>query len=183
MIREIKGMVLSIEAAGAVIDVSGWGVFVFLANPLLLTEGTEVRLKTHLGIKQDGIDLYGFPTEEDRHFFELLVTVPGVGPKTAMGILRKAPREALEGAIGSRDITYLTRVIGLSKKAAEKFAIELSEKIGAKAVHGDDDAEVFDTLVALGYTEREARKTLSSLPASVTGKDARLKAALTSASR
>ena len=106
-----------------------------------------------------------------------------MGPKTAMGILRKAPRESLEGAIGSRDLGYLTRVIGLGKKAAEKLMVELSEKIGAKPVHDDEDAEVFDTLVALGYTEREARKTLASLPSSITGRDARLKAALSSASR
>ncbi len=181
MIRELRGIVSSLELAGAVIDVSGWGVFVYLADSSLLTVGSEVRLKTYLAVKQDGVDLYGFATEEDRHFFELLVSVPGVGPKTAMSILRKAPREALEGAIGSRDLSYLTRVIGLGKKAAEKLMVELSEKIGATAVHGDEDAEVFDTLVALGYTEREARKTLSSLPSSIVGKEARLKAALSSA--
>lgn len=183
MIRELRGTVTTLEPTGAVIDVAGWGVFVFLADSSALTTGTEVRLKTHLAVKQDGVDLYGFNTEEDRHFFELLVSVPGVGPKTAMGILRKAPRESLEGAIGSRDLGYLTRVIGLGKKAAEKLMVELSEKIGAKPVHDDEDAEVFDTLVALGYTEREARKTLASLPSSITGRDARLKAALSSASR
>lgn len=183
MIRELRGTVSSVEPTGAVIDVSGWGVFVYVADSTLLRIGSEVHFATHLSIKQDGVDLYGFPTEDDRRFFELLVSVPGVGPKTAMSILRKAPREALEGAIGSRDLSYLTRVIGLGKKAAEKLLVELSEKIGAKAIHGDDDTEVFDTLVALGYTEREARKTLGSLPATITGKDARLKAALSSASR
>lgn len=183
MIRELRGTVTSVDPMGAVLDVSGWGVFVFLADSALLSEGSEVRLKTHLAVKQDGVDLYGFATEEDRRFFELLVSVPGIGPKTAMSILRKAPRESLEGAIGSRDLSYLTRVIGLGKKAAEKLMVELSEKIGTKAVHSDEDAEVFDTLVALGYTDREARKSLASLPATIVGKDARLKAALSSASR
>lgn len=183
MIRALRGTVSSIELTGAVIDVSGWGVFVYLPDASLLTIGSEVRLVTHLSVKQDGVDLYGFPTEEDRRFFELLVSVPGVGPKTAMSILRKAPRAALEGAIGSRDLQYLTRVIGLGKKAAEKLMVELSEKIGTGIVHGDDDADVFDTLVALGYTEREARKSLAALPSSIVGKDARLKAALSSASR
>ncbi|HYF28928.1 MAG TPA: Holliday junction branch migration protein RuvA [Candidatus Paceibacterota bacterium] len=183
MIREIRGTVSSVEPAGAVVDVAGWGVFVHVADATLLTVGSAVHLKTHMALKQDGIDLYGFAAEEDRRFFEQLVSVPGVGPKTAMSILRKAPRPALEGAIGSRDLEYLTRVIGLGKKAAEKLMVELSEKIGATAVHGDEDAEVFDTLVALGYTEREARKTLSSLPPSVVGKEARLKAALSNAHR
>lgn len=183
MIREIRGAVLSIEPAGATIDVAGWGVFVHLAASELLTEGATVSLKTHMTLKQDGVDLYGFATEGDRRFFELLVSVPGVGPKTAIGILRKAPREALESAIGSRDIDYLTRIIGLGKKAAEKLAIELSEKVGAGERHDDGDAEVFDTLIALGYTEREARKTLGGLPANIIGKDARLKAALSNGSR
>lgn len=183
MIRELRGTVATIEPAGAVVDVSGWGVFVFLADAASLSEGAAVHLKTYLAVKQDGVDLYGFATEEDRRFFELLVSVPGVGPKTAMSILRKAPRATLEGAIGSRDLDYLTRVIGLGKKAAEKLMVELSEKIGTTSVHDDEDAEVFDTLVALGYTEREARKTLAALPASVTGKDARLKAALSAAAR
>lgn len=183
MIREIRGTVLSVEPTGATIDVAGWGVFVYLAQSELMREEAQVSLKTYLAIKQDGVDLYGFPTEEDRRFFEQLLSVSGVGPKTALSILRKAPREALEGAIGTRDISYLTRVIGLSKKAAEKLAVELSEKIGAKPVHDDDDAEVFDTLVALGYTEREARKTLGTIPQSLKGKDARLRAALSSASR
>lgn len=183
MIREIRGTVLSVEPAGAVVDVAGWGILVYLPAPELLLPGNAVTLKTYLSIKQDGVDLYGFPTEEDRRFFELLVSVSGVGPKTAMSIFRKAPRESLEGAIGSRDLTYLTRVLGLGKKAAEKLIVELSEKLKGDEMQGDADAEVFDTLVALGYTEREARRTLASLPSTLLGKDERLKAALSSGIR
>lgn len=178
MIREIRGTVLGHEDDGVVIDVGGWGVFVHLASTEGLLQGSAVTLKTFLSIKQDGIDLYGFRDEAERKFFELLLSVPGVGPKTALSILRKAPREALEGAIGKRDLDYLTRVIGLGKKAAEKLMVELSEKVGGGSVPDSDDGEVFDTLVALGYTEREARAALTRLPASLTGKDARLKAVL-----
>ena len=178
MIREIRGTVLMVETGGATIDVAGWGVFVHLATPELLTMGDTTSLKTYLAVKQDGMDLYGFLIEEDRRFFEHLLSVSGVGPKTALSILRKGTRESLERAIGARDITYLTRVIGLGKKAAEKLSVELSEKMSGGPAHDDADAEVFDTLVALGYTEREARKTLGSLPTELTGKDARLKAAL-----
>ena len=183
MIREIRGTVLALELTGATIDVAGWGVLVYMAAPAILSVGAPVSLKTYLAFKQDGVDLYGFPTEEERAFFELLVSVSGVGPKSAIALMRKAPRESLQGAIGTRDISYLTRVVGLSKKAAEKLAVELSEKVGGTPVHDDEDAEVFDTLVALGYTEREARKSVSALPATIKGKDARLKAALSSASR
>lgn len=181
MIREIRGKVLSTEPAGAVIDVAGWGVFVYLASGDFLTPGAQVELKTHLAVKQDGFELYGFRAEEDRAFFELLLTVSGVGPKTALSIFARASRETLEGAIAKRDIDYLTRVVGLGKKAAEKLAIELSEKITVTTEqHSADDSEVFDTLIALGYTEREARRALAGIPLHVEGRDARLKAALSS---
>jgi len=132
-----------------------------------------------MAVKQDGIDLYGFEDPADLRFFELCLGVPGVGPKTVLSFLVRSPREAMEAAIGRRDLSYLTRVVGLGKKAAEKLMVELSEKMGvSEGEHQGDDAEVFDTLVALGYTEREARKALGSIPLHVTGRDARLKAAL-----
>lgn len=184
MIREIRGKVLSVETDGAVIDVAGFGVFVSMLGSDALVPGTEVSLKTHMAFKQDGVELYGFSDPADLRFFEMTLSVSGVGPKTALSLLRRAPREALEGAIAKRDISYLTRVVGLGKKAAEKLAVELSEKIGISgAIHDGEDADVFDTLVALGYTDREARRALSLIPGTVIGKDARLKAALSSASR
>ena len=178
MIRQVRGTVVGTEQDGIILDVSGWGAHIRIASPESYPEGMELTLKTYMAVKQDGIELYGFANEEDRRFFELLLGVPSVGPKTALSILRKAPREALEGAIGKRDLDYLTRVIGLGKKAAEKLMVELSEKVGTGTAPDSDDSEVFDTLVALGYTEREARTTLGKIPAAVVGKDARLKAAL-----
>jgi Holliday junction DNA helicase RuvA len=180
MIREVRGTVLSVEDGSAVVDVSGFGVQVHLSSTAGVLEGAVVSYKTYMCIRQDGVELFGFPDEAERRFFEQLLTVPGVGPKTALGILRKAPREALEGAIGSRNIDYLTRVAGLGKKAAEKLMVELSGKVGG-AAPAESDAEVFDTLVALGYTAREARGALARIGADVEGKDARLKAALSAA--
>ena len=179
MIKQVRGTVISIETNGVVVDVGGWGVFVHLAVPLIASEGATVTLKTYMAVKQDGIDLYGFTDNKDLALFSLLLSVSGIGPKTALSILTRAPRESLEQAIATRDITYLTRVAGLSKKAAEKLGVELSEKIAVTgAPHQGHDAEVFDTLVALGYTEREARKALANIPIHVEGTDARLKAAL-----
>lgn len=183
MIRQITGTVLSNEPGGAVIDVAGWGVFVYLATAELLVPGSTVSLLTHMAVKQDGIDLYGFTNSEDRRFFSQLLTVSGVGPKTALSILSRASRESLETAIAGRDISYLTRVVGLGKKAAEKLAVELSEKIEATSTQQDGvDAEVFDTLVALGYTDREARTAIAGIPLHISGRDARLKAALSKGS-
>lgn len=178
MIRQVRGEVLEVEPLGATLEVAGFGVFIAMTAPEALTVGEEAKVHTYLALKQDGLELYGFPDIADLRFFEQLLLVPGVGPKTALAILRKAPRESLIGAIGRRDLEYLTRVAGMGKKAAEKIVVELSEKIGGAGAYDASDAEVFDTLVALGYTEREARGCIAAIPSTVVGKDARLKAAL-----
>jgi len=179
MIRQIRGKVLSVGPTSAVIEVAGFGIAVHMGSPEALPIGNETSLATHLVLKQDGLELYGFIDPADRDFFELILTVSGVGPKTAISVLRRASRSALEGAIGKRDLTYLTKVVGLGKKSAEKMLIELADKVGQSA-HDDADGEVFDTLVALGYTEREARKALQEISMDIVGKENRLKAALSS---
>jgi len=179
MIRQIRGKVLSTGATSAVIEVAGFGIEVRMSAPQALLAGADALLATHLALKQDGLELYGFPDAADRDFFELILSVSGVGPKTAQSILRRAPRETLEGAIGKRDLAYLTKVVGLGKKSAEKILAELADKVGPSS-HDSADGEVFDTLVALGYTEREARLALQTIPDGATGKDVRLKAALSS---
>lgn len=181
MIRQIQGTVLSVEPSGIVVDVAGFGILAHVPSPEAFAVGDSVTLKTHLAVKQDGPELYGFADPADLRFFELALSVSGVGPKTALSLLRRAPRENLETAIGKRDVAYLTRVVGLGKKAAEKLVVEISEKMGETArVESGEDAEVFDTLVALGYTPKEARHALNAVPAEVVGKEARLKAALSS---
>lgn len=179
MIRQIRGQVLSVGPLSAVVEVAGFGVEVRMSAPQTLLVGHEASLATHLALKQDGLELYGFTDAADRDFFELILSVSGVGPKTALSVLRRAPREALEGAIGKRDLVYLTKVVGLGKKSAEKMVVELADKVGPRS-HDATDNEVFDTLIALGYTEREARKALQTIPDSAVGKDVRLKAALSS---
>lgn len=179
MIRSIHGKVLSVSPVGVTIDVAGFGIEVRMFSTGTLSVGDVVTLATHLAVKQDGMDMYGFLNDEDRNFFELIISVSGIGPKTGLSILRRSAREALEGAIGKRDLAYLTKVVGLGKKSAEKMLVELADKVGPMA-HSDSDSEVFDTLVALGYTDREARTALQGVPESVVGKDARLKAALSS---
>lgn len=181
MIRQIRGIVVSTSLSGIVVEVAGFGVEVRTAALMPAAVGSEITLATHLAVKQDGMDLYGFADPADRDFFELMLSVSGVGPKTALAVLRKGSREAIAGAISTRDLNYLTKVVGLGKKSAEKMLVELSEKVVSSG-HSDADTEVFDTLVALGYTEREARHAVQHIPTTITGKDARLKAALSSPS-
>jgi Holliday junction DNA helicase RuvA len=177
MIRQIEGKVLQTSLVSAVVEVRGLGFEVRMNNPQSLTVGSNVTLSTHLAVKQDGLELYGFSESADRDFFELILSVSGIGTKTALSVLRRAPRESLEGAIGTRDLNYLTKVVGLGKKSAEKMLLELADKVGPRA-HSREDGEVFETLIALGYTEREARDALQGVPEGTVGKEARLKAAL-----
>lgn len=180
MIRQLSGKVLSVGPASVTIEVAGFGIEVRMSAPQALTEGSVATLATHLAVKQDGLELYGFQDPADRDFFELVLSVSGIGPKTALSVLRRSTRAAIEGALGKRDLAYLTKVVGLGKKSAEKMLVELADKVGPRA-HSDEDGEVFDTLVALGYTEREARAALQAIPSGIVGKESRLKAALSSA--
>lgn len=177
MIREIHGTVLSAHNASVVVDVNGFGIEIRTDASASYAVGEHARFATYLAVKQDGLELYGFQDDADRDFFELMISVSGIGPKTALSILNRASRVSLEGAIAKHDLSYLTKVVGLGKKSAEKILLELGEKIGAHS-HDEADSEVFDTLVALGYTEREARSALQNVPEQITGKEARLKAAL-----
>lgn len=183
MIHQVRGTVVSKDLLGVVVDVSGFGVYLNMAEPELVPAEKEVTLLTYLAVHQSGIELYGFQEQADLTFFKQLLDVPGVGPKTALAILRKAPRNALIGAIGTRDLDYLTKVAGLGKKAAEKILVELSERVGTGDAHDDGDSEVFETLVALGYTEREARQSVAGIPKDIIGKEVRLKHALSAAKK
>ncbi|MEK7515346.1 MAG: OB-fold domain-containing protein, partial [Patescibacteria group bacterium] len=87
MIRQIRGKVLSVGLVSAVIEVAGFGVEVRMSSPQTLTAGSDVGLATHLALKQDGLELYGFIDPADRDFFELIISVSGVGPKTALSVL------------------------------------------------------------------------------------------------
>ena len=179
MIRTLSGTVISLEPGGVVIDVSGWGLFVNLATIDSIIMGDKITIYTHLAIKKNGPELYGFTSQSDRAFFELALTVPGFGTKTALSLLKRAELPQIEKAISARDIKYLTRVVGLGKKAAEKIVIELADKVAThENIHGDTDTEVFDMLIALGYNGHEARQALGAIPKEVSGRDARLKSAL-----
>lgn len=177
MLQRVTGTVLESLSDGLVVDVQGLGFFIFTLDPHAV--GDTITLHTHLAVKQDGMDLYGFKTAEDLAFFKKCLTVSGVGPKTALSFLRRSPRDKLQNAIARKDTEYLTRVVGLGKKASDKLILELSEKITASETsEGSDDGDVLDTLIALGYTEREARSALQTIPDTIIGKDARLRAAL-----
>lgn len=179
MIRTIEGIVQSTKTGEVIVTVAGLGLRVYTNKDDSYTDGKRTLFATHMVMRQDGMQLYGFTDVADRDFFELLLTVSGFGPKTTLALLRKATRKQLEIAISNRDVEYLTRVVGLGKKSAGKLVVELAEKIAVDdEQRKNTDTEVFEMLVALGYTDRDAQKALSTIPATIVGNEKRLKAAL-----
>jgi len=143
----------------------------------------DVSIWTHLYVREDALDLYGFPDKEELEFFETLISVPGIGPKSALGILEVASVNNLKQAIVSEDETFFTKVSGVGKKTAQRLILELKNKLAKTTIpiKGSDSAEMaeaIDALVSLGYRERDIRKILQEVPKDVKGVEAKVKAAL-----
>jgi Holliday junction DNA helicase RuvA len=159
----IDGMVL-VEVGGVGYTVRTPLLALDILNPPAGGNGSEVSLFIHTAVRDDAIDLYGFPTEEELQFFKQLMSVSGIGPKTALGILNVADVTSLKRAIAGGDAQTLTKVFGIGKKSAERLVVELRDKLTAEASlkgspisTGGADAEVVEALMALGYRADEAR--------------------------
>ncbi|MDD2731054.1 MAG: Holliday junction branch migration protein RuvA [Candidatus Portnoybacteria bacterium] len=187
MITSLRGKILVKAEKHIIVEAGGVGFKVFCAEKTLKKippAGEEAKLFTYLSVKENGWDLFGFLTADDLEMFELLITIPGIGPKTAAGILGGASVEDLQEAIVLGDETILARVSGIGKKVAQKIVIELKTKVKKLAKgSGDkfkvaDDIEIIDALVVLGYKLYEARDALKSLPSDIKGIENKVKEAL-----
>ena len=184
MIARIEGKIIEKTNSLVVIDVSGIGYRIFVSSNTLSDIGKkkEISLWTHLVVRENLMDLYGFSKKEERNFFELLINISGIGPKGALGILSLAPVETLEKAIASEDASYLTKVSGIGKKSAQKIVLELKDKL-EKVSDGDslglkEKTEALEALKALGYSTSDSREALKKIPAEVTGTNEKIKEAL-----
>lgn len=184
MIASIEGKILAKESRFVVVDVGGIGYKVFLPAGIMLKVkiGESAKFWTHLHVREDAMDLYGFLDKEELAFFENLISISGIGPKSALGVLSMAPVETLRRAISSGDTSYLTKVSGIGRKIAEKIILELKDKfVGEKEVSGSTteyDSDILDALLSLGYSQKEAREMVTKIPRDVKGREARLKEAL-----
>jgi Holliday junction DNA helicase RuvA len=152
-----------------VIEVGGIGYRVFAAPAILSTAqpGSTIKLHTYHLVREDQQALYGFRTAEDLGFFNLLLTVTGVGPKVALAIVGSRPTPDLQLAIMAQDQAVLVSIPGIGKKLAERIIFELKEKVAAAGVAasavpgaagiGAAESEVVAALQALGYSLAEAR--------------------------
>src|SRR5215216_6215967 len=137
MIASIRGNLLFIAVDHAVIETGGVGFLVFAPRNVLgaLGEiGGEVLLYTHLHIREDLLALYGFASPDQRHLFETLLAVSGIGPKVALSLLSSAPSDELRATIAGGDTARLSRVPGIGKKTAERLVLELRGKLDIKGI-------------------------------------------------
>jgi len=133
--------------------------------------GNTIVLNTYLKVSETAMQVFGFASVEERSFFQLLLSVSGVGPKSAMNILALGSVSDIASAIARGDATYLSAVQGIGKKTAERMVVELKSKIvdrqpTEEGQHtGTVFAEVIDALVSMGYAKDEVRTIVVSLPA------------------
>jgi Holliday junction DNA helicase RuvA len=194
VIAFVEGEIAALGTDSVVVDAGGVGYRIFCAPGTLvgLREGARARLHTHHLVREDQQALYGFRSTEELGFFELLITVTGVGPKVALAIVSSRPVTDLQLAILQGDEQVLTAVSGVGKKLAARVVLELREKVAAAGGSvvgvgtgrpgvGAAESEVVAALQALGYSASEARESARGAVASLavgSSLEERVKAAL-----
>ena len=131
--------------------------------------GSEVTLHTHLAVREDAHQLYGFATEQERQVFRQLIRISGVGARTALSVLSGLSVADLQRAVGEQDGGRLQKIPGIGKKTAERLLLELRDKLDAPvsataAAPGERASDIGNALLALGYNEREVSWATKQLP-------------------
>jgi Holliday junction DNA helicase RuvA len=194
MIASVDGLVAAVAADSLVLEVAGIGYRVFAAPAVLAAAepGKRLKLHTHHLVREDLQALYGFRTADELGFFGLLLTVTGVGPRVALGIVGSRPVADLQLAILAGDEVVLTSIGGVGKRLAGRIILELREKVaaagtmaaaaegGPRGTHGPTEGEIVAALQALGYTLAEAREAARAATVAAPGAtlEDRVKAAL-----
>lgn len=185
MIAYLKGTISYIGEGFAVLMAGPVGYRVGLSASALKTlhVGMETELHTHHHVREDAQELFGFTSREQLEFFEQLISISGIGPKTALNILSETEVETLKQAIVKKDLLFLTKISGIGKKTAERMILELEGKLLSSLAGGqfqptsNADVEVIEALISLGYSQEQARRAIKDVT-EVIGTDAKLKAAL-----
>ncbi|MFA6273733.1 MAG: Holliday junction branch migration protein RuvA [Candidatus Paceibacterota bacterium] len=170
MIGSIRGKIILKTEKFLIVETGGIGYKISISpNALEKTKklGDEVFLWIHSHIREDAFDLYGFLDQKELEFFEMLISVSGIGPKGALTILSIASIETLRKAIGTSDTSYLTKISGIGRKTAEKIVIELRDKMGEEKSDGSLESEMdaLEALKSLGYSQNQAREALKKVSA------------------
>jgi len=170
MIASLTGVVKSVTAQSAVIEVGGVGILVQLTSRhgASLVVGRTASLHTTLLVREDSLTLFGFESIEERALFELLQTVTGIGPKVAQSALNVYDSEEILSAIKNEQSELLERIPGLGKKGAQRLVLELKDKLDVYAVSEISDSgawrdQLNSALVGLGFSARESQERIEQL--------------------
>ena len=174
MIAYLDGTAIHKDPKYLIVNVNGVGYKVGAPVDVMnsIKEGQAVKLWIYTAVREDALDLYGFLDKQTLAFFELLISISGIGPKSALGILSAASVSALTEAVVTGETAYLTKIGGISKKMADKIVLELKGKVAAyddgKGSYstvgtGQGDVDAVEALKALGYTQKEARDALERI--------------------
>ncbi len=169
MIAMLRGRLALFREDYIVLDVQGVGYKVYTPVSAGMSLGQEVTLHTYLQVREDALVLYGFPLQEQLELFELLISVSGMGPKTALGVLNCMDAAHIRQAVLAEDLATLTRIPGVGKKTAQRLVLELKDKLKPgfgeipAVISGQEGpaAEAVEALLSLGYTPAEAKSALS----------------------
>ena len=184
MIYNVKGVLSYADPAFAVVECGGVGFKCYISVTTLRqlpSVGKEVNLFTHMAVREDAIDLYGFYELSELEAFKLLITVSGVGPKAAMAILSTLPPDRLSIAVSSGDVRSIQQANGVGKKTAERVVLELKDKMagigssgvasvveGIQSVASSSNAsEAVEVLISLGYERSDAATAVGALDKSL----------------
>lgn len=188
MIYSVKGKLIYTDPTYAVVECGGVGFKCFVSlNTLreLTSIGTEVNLYTHMSVREDAMDLYGFATLDELQAFKLLISVSGVGPKAAMAILSVLPPDRLSVAVSSGDVKSIQSAQGVGKKTAERVVLELKDKMlsigsaeavsvvaGIKQASTNENArEAVEVLVSLGFNQSDCATVVGAMDSSMSVDD------------
>jgi holliday junction DNA helicase RuvA len=187
VIASLRGVIQVIDEQSLVLDVNGVGYLVHVPatlNQPCYVLGDTILLYTHLHVRENDIALYGFRSQSELELFQTLLTVPGIGPRTALAVISVFSPETLRDAISRGDIAALTRVPGIGRKTAQRLLVDLNDKIviGHNQALGwqlsSTDSDAVNALTALGYSIVEAQQALRQVPTDVNQLDERILAAL-----
>jgi Holliday junction DNA helicase RuvA len=164
MIGSIKGKIILRTDKYLVVETNGVGYKISVSPDTLSKTkkiGEDIFLWIHTHVLEDAIDLYGFLERNELEFFEMLINVSGIGPKSALIVLSVASIETLRKAIGTGDTAYLTKISGIGRKTAEKIVLELRDKFENEKETGlKEELDALEALKSLGYSQSEARDAL-----------------------
>ncbi len=186
MIAKLTGFISEVNERSVTLDVGGVGYEIFLSPGTLagmLPGDIPTTIYTYQHVREQSLELFGFLNNDTKKFFELMISVSGIGPRSALLILDVAPLESLVGSIMQGDASYLTSVSGIGKKTAEKVVLETRDKVGKLGIEGDTrhvsgDSDALAALQALGYTLMQAREVLKQVPETLTTTNEKIKFAL-----